>query len=101
MPWVRIKEFINNGSNSGSNSNNNGGSSNNSSNSYNMIIFHEINVSSILAPVLTNDIVYYKGTCTVKAGSQDILPKTPTTITSDGYLTLENGTLEYGWLKTH
>jgi len=81
MPWIRIKEFIN---------------------TSNIVIFYNIigeSITTALVPVKSGDIVYYRGNCTIKADSQDIPPETPTIIDNDSYLTLENGTLEYGWLK--
>ena len=56
-------------------------------------------VTVLLAPVKSGDIVYYRGNCIVKVDTQTIPSNIPTTIVKGGYLTLENGTLEYGWLK--
>ena len=56
-------------------------------------------ITILLAPVKSGDIVYYRGNCIVKVNTQTIPSDIPTTIVKGGYLTLESGTLEYGWLK--
>ncbi len=80
MPWKQIKNYTN------------------------IVVFQNVDMNEsplpiLLAQVKSGDIVYYKGTCTIKTDSQTIPSDTLTTINKNGYLTLESGTLEYGWLE--
>ena len=78
MPWKQIKNYTK------------------------TVIFQSVSKNTkvlLLAPVKSGDIVYYRGNCIVKVDTQTIPSDIPTTIVKGGYLTLESGTLEYGWLK--